>query len=98
LTKIGHLFSSGIEDLWNRSGFLHCTNQNYLLALLLVKSRKFTENDIEPKWTLLWGLSPHQYLKVKVGDNYKNIDAWAARYGIGFGRYAHGFHTGKKVK
>jgi hypothetical protein len=99
LVKFPDIFSSGLDDLWNRSGFMHCTNQNYLLSLLLVKSGAFTEDDIKRKWTMLWGVSPHQYLKVKLNDNkIIDVDAWSAHCGIKFGDHAHGFHTGKAVK
>jgi hypothetical protein len=93
--KIFDLFSDGIQDLWNRRGFMHCTNQNYLLHNLLVASGKFKNSDIKAKWTLYFGVSPHQYLQIKTGKNkFINIDAWSAAYGIKYGDYAHGFHTG----
>jgi hypothetical protein len=98
LIKAKSIFSAGAQDLWNRSGFLHCTNQNYLLTLLLIKSGHFTENDIRPKWTLLWGFSPHQYLRVKLSNNkFMDVDAWSAIYGIELGYHAHGLHTGAKA-
>lgn len=97
LTKFFDIFSSGVEDLWNRSGFLHCTNQNYLLSLLLVKSGHFNEEDIKPKWTLLWGFSPHQYLQVKVaGNKVVAVDAWSASYGIKLGEHAKWFKVGSR--
>jgi hypothetical protein len=98
LVKIRSIFSEGTQDLWNRSGFMHCTNQNYLLAVLLVKSGFFKEEDIKLKWTMLWGISPHQYLRVMTNKNeYIDIDAWSAVYGIALGDHAHGFHTGAKL-
>jgi hypothetical protein len=98
LLKISALFSSSAQDLWNRTGFMHCTNQNYLLALLLIKSGHFKEEEINRKWTLLWGFSPHQYLRVKQGAGWTDVDAWSATYGIEFGDHAHGFHTASKLK
>jgi hypothetical protein len=96
--KFFAVFSNGIDDLWKRRGFMHCSNQNYLLAFLLVKSGAFKTQDIKPKWTLYWGISPHQYLRIKLNDNkFVNVDPWSAAYGIGFGDYAHGFHTGSKA-
>jgi hypothetical protein len=93
LFKAWDLFSESVEDLWNRTGFLHCTNQNYLLSLLLVKGGLFNEKAIKPKWGQIWLLSPHQYLQVRTGDKLINVDAWARSYGIPFGQYAHGFNT-----
>lgn len=87
------LFTNNVQSLWNRTGFLHCTNQNYLLTLLLVKGGKFKEKDIKPTWTLMWSFSPHQYLKVDVGNKIINVDPWSNRYGVPFGQHAHGFNT-----
>jgi hypothetical protein len=95
-TKLFNILSSEAEDLWNRSGFMHCTNQNYLLTLLLIKSGKFKEEDIKPKWTNLYGISPHQYLEIRLDSRFVDVDAWAATYGIEFGDHAHGLHAGVK--
>lgn len=92
-TKIHHLAISDIEKLWNKEGFMHCTNINYLLKFLLVASGLFTEDDIIVRWTHIWYVSPHQYLKVRVKDNeYVNIDIWAKFCNIEFGDFARGFH------
>lgn len=92
--KIWELFSTGVQDLWNRSGFVHCTNQNYLLTLLLVKGDRFKESDIRLRWTMISYFSPHQYLKIRVRDNtWVNVDCWGRHYGIRYGDYAHGFNT-----
>src|SRR5688500_8559431 len=68
ISRAFDLWATGAEDLWNRSGFMHCTNQNYLLTLLLVKSGLFTEDDIRTRWTTIWIFSPHQYLEVSVRE------------------------------
>lgn len=92
--KAFDLFSASLQDLWNRTGFMHCTNQNYLLALLLIKGGHFTEADIKRKWGLIAYCSPHQYLQVRVSTNkWIDIDCWARHYGIGFGGHATGFNT-----
>jgi hypothetical protein len=97
LKTIGRLQDLWAEDwqhLWNRSGFLHCTNQNYLLALILVNSGLFSAHDIRRKWTLIWLFSPHQYLLVNVGQNeWIEVDCWANRYGVPFGKHASKFNT-----
>ena len=87
------LFVSDINKIWAKKGFLHCNLLNYLMRILLVKSGLFKENDIELKWTLIWYISPHQYLNIKINQNeFINIDLWGKAYGISFGDYAHGFH------
>lgn len=95
LLKIFDLFSSSAQDLWNRTGFMHCTNQNFLMTLLLVKSGKFQESDIKRRWTLYLGLTPHQYLDIKIEKGWVKVDAWSSAYGIDIGDYAHWFHIGK---
>ena len=92
-TRIYELFSKDVNKLWNKKGFMHCTNINYLMRILLVKSGFFKDKDIEQKWTFIWFFSPHQYLRVKLDKNkFVNVDVWAKPYGIKFGDYAHGFH------
>ncbi|MFA6184107.1 MAG: hypothetical protein WC682_03315 [Parcubacteria group bacterium] len=86
------IFKNDINFFWNQNGFLHCTNINYIARILLIKSNFFKEDDIILKWTLIWYISPHQYLRVKVTQNkFINMDVWAKNYGISFGDYAKGF-------
>lgn len=92
--RLPELFSTNLQSLWNRKGFMHCTNQNYLLAVLLIKSGHFTESDIQLRWTLVWFSSPHQYLKIKLdNDRWIAVDCWARQHGVRLGSYAHGFNT-----
>lgn len=93
LGRIHDLFAESWQDLWNRTGFLHCTNQNYLLALILVKSGRFKPADIKRKWTLIWLISPHQYLSVRLNQSWIDVDCWAKDYGIVFGKHASNFNT-----
>lgn len=94
VTHFAELFPRSLEEVWSRSGFLHCTNMNWLLRVLLVKSGHFSEEDVVTRWTLLWYVSPHQFLHITMHDGQKlYIDAWAKAYGIPFGEYAHGFHA-----
>lgn len=96
LVRLVDLFSEGVNDIWNRTGFLHCTNQNYLLTLLLVKGGLFSEKDITPKWTRIWLFSPHQYLSVRLSPSRSiNVDCWARHYGVPYGTYARGFNSSR---
>ena len=90
-----HFFSVFTKDpgvLWQQSGFLHCTNLNYLARILLVRSGFFAEEDLRLSWTLIWYASPHQYLQVRLDNTWIDIDLWGRTYGIPFGDHAHGFH------
>jgi hypothetical protein len=91
--RLFDLYAPGLTNLWRRKGFMHCTNQNFLLAVLLVRSGFFTDSDIKLKWTLISYYSPHEYLKVKVGNHWVEVDCWARQYGVGFGKHAYGFNT-----
>lgn len=94
LTRLPELFVRDTDTLWKKKGFLHCTNINLLLEVLLMGSGHFHKKDIRRQWTLLWGVSPHQYLRVNVGKGkWLSVDIWAKTYGIAFGDYAHGFHA-----
>ena len=61
-TRVFDLLVNNIFELWKRTDFLHCTNLNYVLRILLVKSKHFSEKDIKLKWGLNNYFSPHQFL------------------------------------
>jgi hypothetical protein len=86
------VFASDPKKLWQRNGFMHCTNINYLLRILLVGSGFFKEDNIRLKWTQVWFVSPHQYAQVKIGEKWIDVDIWARPYGIELGDHAHGWH------
>ncbi|HEU5004803.1 MAG TPA: hypothetical protein VFT49_01815 [Candidatus Saccharimonadales bacterium] len=87
-------FGSDPEKLWQHPGQLDCAHQNQLLASLLLGSGMFKKTDIQKRWTPYWGISPHQYLKVKIDkDEVINVDPWSSIYGIKLGDYSRWFHT-----
>lgn len=89
------LFWTDVKKLYDFRGYFHCTTSNYLLRTMLVKSGRVQEKYIQQVSTSTWGIFPHQYLRVKLSDKkYITLDAWAYRFGIEFGDYSHGFHTG----
>ena len=93
-TLLWHIFIEDITNLWNRTGFLHCHNMNFLMRVFLVKSGHFRNEDIENRWTLVWYKSPHQYLRITLEDGTQTyIDIWGHDHGIKLGDYAHGFHN-----
>lgn len=86
------LFVTDLDKLWIKDGPTHCTNLDYLLRVLLVKSGFFEDEDIELKLTLIY-IFPHQYLKVKLNENkFINVDPWGAKHRIKFGNYASSFN------
>lgn len=73
------------DPLTAPQGFMHCTGVNYILRTLLVKSGRFTEHDIQIK-TITTNLFIHQYLKVRLGDEWIDLDPWAHFTGVPFGK------------
>lgn len=94
-TRLFDLFDVDVHNLWAKNGFLHCTNMNYLMKILLLGSQKFGEEDIRFRWTLIQFYSPHEYLRVRTNnDECIDVDVWGKAYGIKLGSYAHGSHSG----
>ena len=89
--KIFDAFICDVDKLCTSNGFLHCHNLNYLLRILLIKSGFFSEEDIKLRWSMVWYISPHQYLKIDVGEEVIDVDLWGKAQDIEFGDYAHGF-------
>lgn len=81
--------------LWDRQGFLHCHQQNLLLRVLLVESGWFEPAEVEFGYSLVWYISPHQYLKVKLDSKTIALDPWNATYGAKINQYAVGFGFGE---
>lgn len=62
------LFISSFDKLWNKKGLLHCHQQCFILRELLIKSKRFSKEDIK------YRLSPcyhtiHQYMLINMSDN-----------------------------
>lgn len=75
------------NPLTQKPGFMHCTNQNYLLRLMLVKSGRFIESDIKVRIVPL-NLFIHQYLEVRIGAQWIVVDPWSAFLKVPFGKHA----------
>jgi hypothetical protein len=88
VTRIWELYSKDLGSLWRRKGFLHCTNLNYLLYVLLVGSGKFGPSDIRYRWTVYLWSTAHQYLQVNTGEGWVDVDVWAGAYGVSLGKHA----------
>lgn len=70
-----------------KSGFLPCNGQNYLLSIILIKSGRFDAKDIKTR-TVPLNFIIHQYLEVRVDDNWVNVDPWSKSLGKSFGQRA----------
>jgi hypothetical protein len=92
IIRIRRIFIKDPTQMWQKK-FLYCFQVNYLLRILLVKSKWFKDEDINLKFSLVYYFIPHQYLKIKLSDNqYMNVDPWGYDYGVKLGDYLYGFH------
>jgi hypothetical protein len=79
-------FWVAFQDPVNRpAGFMPCTSQNYLIRLMLVKSGRYKDSDVEVK-TVPFHLFIHQYLRVRVGKRAIEVDPWSAFLGLPLGK------------
>lgn len=76
------------DDIYaHKKGFLPCTVYNQLLKIMLVKSGRFTEDDIKTEVVFL-NFFIHQYLKVYVDNTWIFVDPTYAKMGVPFGKRA----------
>ncbi len=85
------LFDRDPNKLWTRSGFMHCTQQNYLLRILLVKGNKIADQNIQLGYSYVWHVSPHQFLIVHYKGQDIALDPWNYGRGANVGKFATGF-------
>ena len=73
-----------------KSGYIQCHIQNYLLRVLLVKSGYFSDEDIQIK-TVFFNFFTHQYLKVKVGEKWVDVDPHESYKSVPLGKHSQWF-------
>jgi hypothetical protein len=79
-------FWRAFGDMYNKQpGFLPCTGQNFLVRTFLVKSDRFSEADIQVV-TTFHNFFIHQYLKVKVNNEWVAVDPWSHFLGVPLGK------------
>jgi len=66
-------FRKDLQKIWKMPGYAHCNTINFILYTLLAGSRFFAEEDIKIKY-VFFNAVPHQYIKVKVGEKWLDID------------------------
>jgi hypothetical protein len=81
LIKPGRAFGNVFDK---QPGFLPCTMQNYLLRIILVKSKWFKDSDIETV-TVPLNLFIHQYLRIQIASEKTNADPWSNFLGLKLG-------------
>jgi hypothetical protein len=71
------MFRCNLEQIWQNTGYAHCTTINLITFILLAKSRYFQEKDIKIRYSF-FNLVQHQYLKVNVDGNWIDLDPSAS--------------------
>lgn len=90
--RFARLFQMDLQGILETKGYLHCTQMNYLLRVMAVKSGFFREQDIDQALTHSWYIAPHQYLRVRLpAGTVIDVDPWNYQFGIGYGRHGSGF-------
>lgn len=84
-------YEKDVNKLWQRTGFMHCTHQNFLFRVLMIESGWLNDEQIQFGFSLIWFVSPHQFLRVSLPTGEVAIDPWNYRSGVPLGKYAAGF-------
>lgn len=88
---LSKLFKKDLQKIWQTKGFIYCTSINFIVYTLLANSKFFEPEDVKVKHVFL-NFVPHQYLQVKVGDKFIDVDpAGAGIRGFGIGHHASFF-------
>lgn len=74
----------------HQSGFLPCNILNQILRIMLVKSGRFSNDDITTCIVFL-NFFIHQYLQVSIDSTHIDLDPSYYRFGIPFGKHAQWF-------
>ncbi len=89
--QLPKLFRKDLDRIWNVKGFVYCSTINFVVYVLLANSKFFTAEDVKVKHVFL-NFVPHQYLQVKVGNEWIDVDpAGAGIRGFGIGHHASFF-------
>lgn len=71
--RLPRAFVTDLAEIWQTKDFIYCTAMNFLLATLLASSKYFKQEDILVRHVFV-NMFIHQYLKVKVGDTWVDVD------------------------
>ncbi|MFH1590294.1 MAG: glycosyltransferase family 39 protein [archaeon] len=84
VTKFPRVFSRNISKIYSCGGFQFCTQLNLILRHFLIRSGKFSEDDIRYRHTF-YLFNIHQHLEIRVKDNWLPADLWGAHLGVPVG-------------
>lgn len=89
--QLPKLFKKDLSEIWHCQGFIYCHTINFIVYTLLANSKFFKAEDVKIRHVFL-NFVPHQYLQVRVGGQWIDVDpAGAGIRGFGLGRHASFF-------
>ena len=83
--KLHYLFKN-VDEVWDMSGFMPCTQSGYLMRIFLIRSGFFKEEEICIKHTFV-DFNIHQYLQVKINDVWLDVDVGEQQRGMLIGNH-----------
>jgi len=89
LFKFRYLFKD-LKEIWNMRGYIPCTQSSFLLRIFLVKSGFFKEAEVALRHTFV-NFCIHQYLRVKINDQWMDVDVGEKQRGMKLGKHLKWF-------
>ena len=85
ILKFPYLFKD-LNTVWGMRGFMPCTRSNFLMRIFLIKSGFFQEDEIRRRH-IFCNFLIHQYLRVKINNEWINVDVGEKQRGAPIGKY-----------
>jgi len=78
---VSTIFINNISEMWRGISDRPCNIQSLMLKILLLESRRFSEEDIIPHYSLS-GLTPHQILRIRVDERWISADVFYSKLSV----------------
>ncbi|MDD5032371.1 MAG: hypothetical protein PHR36_05045 [Patescibacteria group bacterium] len=85
ILKFNYLFKK-LDEILALSGYIPCTQSNFLMRIFLVRSGLFDDGDIKKKHVFV-NFVPHQYLQVRIDNNWIDVDVGEKQRGMELGKH-----------
>lgn len=72
-TRLPRAFVKDLNEIWETQDFVFCMAINFVVFVLLAKSKFFKEDDVRVRHVFA-NFIIHQYLQVKVGEKWVDVD------------------------
>lgn len=83
--KFGLLFKD-LDYIWNKDGYIPCTQSTYLMRIFLLKSGYFAEHDVRRRYVFV-NFIIHQYLEVRHDEKWFSVDVGEKKNGLPLGKH-----------